>query len=102
MADVVIYRTPHCAYCVRVHHLLESKGVPFVEVDVSADQGKRQWLFDVTRKRTVPQVFINGRPVGGFDEVARLNRSGELDRLLAASRAEPEAARDSEPPASEP
>lgn len=83
MAEVIIYRTPWCGYCVRVHHLLQTKGVPFKEVDVSEDPGKRQWLFDVTRRRTVPQVFINGKPVGGFDEVARLERSGELDRLLA-------------------
>lgn len=85
MAEVVIYRTPHCGYCTRVHHLLESKGVPFKEVDVSDDPGKRRWLADVTRQRTVPQVFINGRPVGGFDDLARLNRNGELDRLLADS-----------------
>lgn len=85
MPEVVIYRTPACSYCFRVHQLLESKGVPFKEVDVSEDQGKRRWLFDVTRQRTVPQVFIDGKPVGGFDELARLNRSGELDRLLAKS-----------------
>lgn len=85
MADVVVYRTPVCSYCLRVHQLLTSKGVPFREVDVSDDPGKRQWLFDVTRRRSVPQVFINGKPVGGFDDLARLNRSGELDRLLAES-----------------
>ena len=85
MPEVVIYRTPMCSYCFRVHHLLESKGVPFREIDVSDDPGKRRWLFDVTKRRTVPQVFINGKPVGGFDDLARLNRSGELDRLLADS-----------------
>jgi glutaredoxin 3 len=85
MAEVVVYRTPNCGYCVRVHHLLEAKGVPFTEVDVSDDPGKRRWLAEVTRQRTVPQVFINGKPVGGFDDLARLNRSGELDRLLAES-----------------
>lgn len=85
MADVVVYRTPSCVYCVRVHHLLQSKGVPFTEVDVSDDPDKRRWLVEVTRQRTVPQVFINGKPVGGFDDLARLNRSGELDRLLADS-----------------
>jgi glutaredoxin 3 len=85
MADVVIYRTPMCSYCFRVRHLLESKGVPFKEVDVSDDPRKRRWLFDVTKKRTVPQVFINGKPVGGFDDLARLERSGDLDRLLAES-----------------
>lgn len=85
MPEVVIYRTPTCSYCFRVHQLLESKGVAVKEVDVSEDEGKRRWLFDVTRQRTVPQVFINGKPVGGFDELARLNRSGELDRLLGQS-----------------
>ncbi|HYP87972.1 MAG TPA: glutaredoxin 3 [Polyangiaceae bacterium] len=85
MAEVLVYRTPYCPYCVRVKHLLEGKGVPFKEIDVSDDPGKRRWLADVTRRRTVPQVFINGKPVGGFDEVAALNRSGELDRLLAES-----------------
>jgi glutaredoxin 3 len=85
MAEVVVYRTPTCGYCFRVAHLLQSKGVPFTEVDVSDDPAKRRWLADVTRQRTVPQVFINGKPVGGFDDLARLNRSGELDRLLAES-----------------
>ena len=85
MAEVVIYRTPYCGYCVRVHALLETKGVPFKEVDVSDDPGKRRWLVDVTKQRTVPQVFIDGKPVGGCDELARLNRSGELDRLRAGS-----------------
>jgi glutaredoxin 3 len=85
MAEVIVYRTPFCGYCFRAQHLLESKGVPFEEVDVSGDPGKRRWLLDVTRQRTVPQVFINGKPVGGFDDLARLNRSGELDRLLAES-----------------
>jgi glutaredoxin 3 len=85
MAEVIVYRTQFCPYCVRAKSLLESKGVAFTEVDVSDDPGKRKWLLDATRQRTVPQVFINGKPVGGFDDLARLNRSGELDRLLAES-----------------
>jgi len=85
MARVVIYRTPSCGYCFRAAHLLENKGIPFEEVDVSDDPAKRKWLLDVTRQRTVPQIFIDGRPIGGFDELSRLNRSGELDRLLAES-----------------
>lgn len=85
MAEVVVYCTEFCPYCVRAKHLLESKGVPFKEVDVTDDPGKRKWLADVTRQRTVPQVFINGKPVGGFDDLARLNRAGQLDRLLAES-----------------
>jgi glutaredoxin 3 len=83
MARVVVYRTPTCGYCFRVARLLESKGVRFQEIDVSEDFGKRQWLRDVTKQRTVPQVFINDKPVGGFDDLARLERTGQLDRLLA-------------------
>lgn len=85
MAEVVVYRTPTCGWCFRAQQLLRSKGVAFTEVDVSRDPAKRQWLLDVTRRRTVPQVFINGKPVGGFDDLAELERSGELDRLLAES-----------------
>jgi glutaredoxin 3 len=85
MAEVVVYRTPFCGYCFRVKHLLESKGVPFQEVDVSGDQDKRRWLAEVTRQRTVPQVFINGKSIGGFAELAQLDRRGDLDRLLAES-----------------
>lgn len=88
MAEIVVYRTQHCGYCVRVHALLEAKGVPFKEIDVTDDAGKRRWLVDATKQRTVPQVFIDGKPVGGFDELARLNRSGELDRLLAGHQRE--------------
>jgi glutaredoxin 3 len=85
MARVVVYRTPSCGYCFRAAHLLRSKGIPFEEIDVSGNATQRQWLLEVTRQRTVPQVFIDGQPIGGFDELARLNRSGELDRLLAES-----------------
>ncbi len=85
MAEVVVYCTQFCPYCVRAKYLLEGKGVPFQEVDVTDDPGKRKWLIDATRQRTVPQVFINGKPVGGFDDLARLDRSGDLDRLLAES-----------------
>jgi glutaredoxin 3 len=83
MAEVVIYRTPACGYCVRVHRLLESKGITFVEVDVAGDHDKRKWLLETTKRRTVPQVFINGVPVGGWEDLAKLEASGELDRLLA-------------------
>ncbi len=85
MARVVVYRTPFCGYCFRAAQLLQSKGIPFEEIDVSGDSEKRRWLLEVTRQRTVPQIFIDGEPVGGFDDLARLNRSGELDRLLAES-----------------
>lgn len=83
MADVVMYRTPICPYCVRAKMLLKRKGVPFKEIDVSGDWDKRAWLAEATGQRTVPQIFINGRSIGGCDELYLLERQGKLDGLLA-------------------
>ncbi len=82
-ADVIVYRTPYCSYCVRARLLLEAKGVAFREVDVSRDLALRAWLQEVTGRHTVPQIFINDSPIGGYDDLARLDREGALDRLLA-------------------
>jgi len=78
-----MYRTPFCPYCMRAEVLLRGKGVQVREVDVSDDPAKRRWLIDATRQRTVPQIFINGVSVGGFDDIASLDRRGVLDQLLA-------------------
>ncbi|MEB2312614.1 MAG: glutaredoxin 3 [Sorangiineae bacterium] len=83
MAEVIMYRTPYCPYCVRAKALLERKRVPFTEIDVSGDREKRAWLIETTGQRTVPQIFINGRPVGGCDDLHALERAGKLDALLA-------------------
>jgi len=82
LAEVVIYRTPYCPYCVRAAMLLKAKGVPFREVDVSDDPEARERLLNQTGSRTVPQIFINGEPVGGYDDIAKLDRRGALDPLL--------------------
>jgi glutaredoxin 3 len=81
-ADVVMYRTPYCPYCVLAKRLLSKKGVAFREVDVSGDFAKRGWLHEVTGRHTVPQVFVDGQPVGGWLELHRLDRAGKLDALL--------------------
>lgn len=83
MAEVRMYRTPYCPYCVMARRLLERKGVPFEEIDVSGDAEARRWLIEQTGQRTVPQIFIDGRAVGGSDELHALDRTGELDKLLA-------------------
>jgi glutaredoxin 3 len=80
--SVVIYTTKTCPYCVRAKALFSRKGVEFLEVDVSEDNDKRRWLAQTTGQRTVPQIFINDRSVGGFEDVWALDRRGELDRLL--------------------
>lgn len=85
MADIEIYTTPICGYCRMAKRLLESKGVSFREFDVMADPALRS---EMTRRasggRTVPQIFIAGRHVGGCDDLYALERSGKLDALLAA------------------
>ena len=81
-AEVIVYRTQFCPYCVRAAMLLEAKGVPFREVDVSNDTEARERLLRETGQRTVPQIFINGVSVGGYDDIARLDRRGALDPLL--------------------
>ena len=87
LAEVVMYRTPFCPYCMRAEALLRRKGVTVREVDVSGDENARRWLLEATRSRTVPQIFINGASVGGFDDIAALDRRGVLDQLLAEAPA---------------
>ncbi len=83
MPEVLVYTTRVCPYCVRAKQLLTRKGVAFREIDVSEDAAERQSLVQRTGQRTVPQIFIAGRSVGGCDDLYSLERSGELDRLLA-------------------
>ena len=82
-----MYTTTICPYCIRAKMLLNKKGVAFEEVNVSGDDAKRAWLVETTGRRTVPQIFINDEPIGGFDDMHALDRAGELDKKLAASRA---------------
>lgn len=85
MNPVKVYTTFTCPYCHRAKALLEKKGVAFEEIDVTMDPGLRE---EMVRKaggrRTVPQVFVGDRHVGGSDELVRLERTGELDALLGA------------------
>jgi glutaredoxin 3 len=63
--------------------LLRSKEVNFIEIDISDDPARRTEMERLSGRRTVPQIFIAGNPMGGFDEIRRLDATGELDRLLA-------------------
>lgn len=85
MSEVLVYTTPSCPYCVMAKRLLSQKGVAFTEVDVANDHEKRVWLTQVTGQRTVPQVFIGGKPYGGFTDIAALDRQGKLDPLLKSA-----------------
>lgn len=79
---ITVYTTDWCPYCVRAKMLLKKKGWEFREINVEGDDEKRAWLVQVTGRRTVPQVFIGDQPVGGFDDIAALDRRGELERLV--------------------
>jgi len=82
MAHVAIYTTPSCPYCVMAKRLMREKGVEYEEIDVATDTDKRRWLVETTGQRTVPQIFIGGRPYGGYTDIAALDKKGELDPLL--------------------
>ena len=83
MADVTIYTTISCPYCVQAKRLLTHKGVVYKEIDVTIDAALRQEMIQASGRRTVPQIFIGAQSIGGFDELYELEQSGELDGLLA-------------------
>jgi glutaredoxin 3 len=87
MADadrVVVYSTPFCGYCGAAKRLLAGKGVDVTEIDVMFDPEQRRKMMEQSGgRRTVPQIFIDGRHIGGFDDLSALEANGDLDRLLA-------------------
>jgi glutaredoxin 3 len=87
MADerVIVYSQPFCGCCSAAKRLLKEKGAAFTEIDVMLDPARRSEMLERSGgRRTVPQIFINGRHVGGYDDLSALDKAGELDRLLAA------------------
>jgi glutaredoxin 3 len=81
---VVIHTSLFCYWCHRAVRLLEQRGIPFERRDVTGDRAARARLREATGRTSVPQVFIDGRSIGGCQELEALDDSGELDRLLAA------------------
>jgi glutaredoxin 3 len=85
-ATVEIYTKFACSFCYRAKALLDSKGVDYVEYDVSGGGSKRDEMTErAPGARTVPQIFIEGRAIGGSDDLSALDSSGELDALLAGA-----------------
>jgi glutaredoxin 3 len=81
--DIVMYSTAWCGYCQRARNLLERKAVAFREIKVDEDPKDRETMLARSGgRRTVPQIFIGERHVGGYDDLAALERAGELDKLL--------------------
>jgi glutaredoxin 3 len=76
--DVVVYVTPWCSFCARAKRLLERRGIPYETFDVTGNSEVRRWLVESTGQHTVPQIFIKGRSIGGFSELAELDAEGGL------------------------
>lgn len=82
-AGVTLYGTTYCPYCMAARRLLKLKGVPYTEFNLDSEPAKRAEMEQRSGRRTVPQIFINDRHVGGFDELNALEHNGELDEWLA-------------------
>ena len=84
MARVQIYSTRWCGYCVRAKTLMDARGIAYEEIALDDDPAFRQNLFDLTGAWTVPQILVDGDPIGGYTELWRLDRDGRLAERLAA------------------
>ncbi len=82
MPHVVIYTTRYCPYCSAAKALLRSKNVEYTEIDVTDDPARRAEMERLSQRRTVPQIFIDGQAIGGYDDARSLDQRGELDRRL--------------------
>lgn len=81
-AQVTVYSTAVCPYCVRAERLLEAKGVAIQKIRVDLDPEQRVLMMQKTGRRTVPQIYIGDTHVGGFDDLYALDQAGRLDPLL--------------------
>lgn len=81
MANITVYSTAMCPYCVQAKKLLEQKGLSYTEVRIDQDPAKREEMVEKSQRRTVPQIFINDEHVGGFDDLKAWNQQGKLDNL---------------------
>lgn len=82
-----MYTTPWCGYCAAARELLKSKDIDFEDIDVSMDADLRKEMVTLSNGTTVPQIFIDDKPIGGYDDIAALDSSGELDRMLGSGNA---------------
>ena len=84
MSRIQVYTTRWCGYCVRAKALLDGKGLEYEEIALDDDPAFRRSLQELTGGWTVPQILIDGTPIGGYTELWRLDKSGQLDARLAA------------------
>ena len=85
MATVRIYTKDRCSYCVRAKALLARKGVAFEEIGVEGRDDLRVWLVEASGQKTVPQIFVGERSLGGYEDLEALDREGKLDLILRSA-----------------
>ena len=79
---VIIYSTSWCPSCVSAKRLLESKNIPYTEINIEEKNISREKLVEIAGAGTVPQIIIHDKPIGGFDKLLQLEQTGELNKLL--------------------
>jgi glutaredoxin 3 len=84
MADIIMYTSTVCPYCIRAKALFNAKGVSFKEINIEREHQLREEMVAKTNRQTVPQIFINGQHIGGCDDLYALDKAGKLDPLLNA------------------
>ncbi len=82
MAKVIIYTKESCPYCRLAKNLLSDRHVAFEEIRIDLDEHQRDQMIRLSNRQTVPQIFIDNQPIGGYDDLAALAKSGKLDNLL--------------------
>lgn len=82
MQPVRIYTTQICSYCIAAKRFMQQRGIDFEEIDVSEDDDARRWLVERTGQRTVPQIFVGEKSIGGYTDMRALDTKGELMPLL--------------------
>ena len=82
MPEILIYTSTICPYCIMAKRLLDKKAVNYTELNVDSKSGLREEMMNRTKRRTVPQIYIGDRHIGGFDDLYALDRNNELDSLL--------------------
>jgi glutaredoxin 3 len=85
MPKVEIYTSASCAYCVAAKNLLKNKGLDYAEIRIDTDAVRREEMLRRTQRRSVPQIFIGGHYVGGYDDLVAADRSGELAKLIGSA-----------------
>ena len=82
-SSVIVFSSPFCGYCAAAKRLLMEKGAAFTEINVIISPDRRREMIELSGRRTVPQIFVGGKHIGGYTELSALETAGELDRVLA-------------------